>query len=264
MARAGWAMLLVLVLAPGVRAADPPDPLAQARLFYNQRDFVGAIAAAERLRETAGLADRADLIGARAYLERYRDGAAVEDLNSARERLRRLDPRAFEPRERTEYIVGLGEALYFDQAFGAAAEVFESVLVNGEGLDAEARDRVLDWWAIAVDREAWLRGTTIGSDPYEKIRTRMREESAIRPESATAGYWLAAAARSQGDFDGAWEAVQAGWVRASLAGDRGAALRADLDKLMLVAIVPERARAKSQPDDELLLEWERFKERWAY
>jgi len=263
MARAGWAMFLMLLMAPGVHAADPPDPLAQARLLYNQRQFGDAVAAAERVRSMPGLADRADLIVARAYLERYREGAAVEDLDGARERLRRLDPRQFEPRERTEFIVGVGEALYFDQSFGAAAEIFESVLDGTDALASEPRERVLDWWAIAVDRDAWLRADTVGLAAYQRIRARMRDELTAHAGSATAAYWLAAAARSEGDLEGAWEAAEAGWVRAGLAPDRGVALRADLDRLMMVAIVPERARATSQPGDALLLEWQRFKERWG-
>ena len=91
----------------------------------------------------------------------------------------------------------------------------------------------------------------------------MRDELTARPGSAAAAYWLAAAARAQGDLQAAWDAAEAGWVRASLATDRGAALRADLDRLMLVAIVPERARALAQPEDTLLLDWENFKERWG-
>ena len=263
MARAGLALLLVLVLAPGARAADPPDPLAQARLLYNEKQFASAVAAAERIRLTPELAHRADLIAARALLELYREGAAADDLNGARERLRRLDPRQFEPRERTEFIIGLGEALYFDQSFGAAAEIFGSVLDSGADLDAASRERVLDWWAIAIDRETWLRAETAGLAAYERILTRMRDEITARPDSATASYWLAAAARSQGDLEGAWEAAEAGWVRASLTPDGGTALRADLDRLMMVAIVPERAKATSQPGDALLGEWQKFKERWG-
>lgn len=263
MALAGWAILLVLVTAPSVLAADPPDPLSQARRLYNQRQFDAAVAAAELARLTPGLADRADLIAARAYLERYREGTVVEDLNNARERLRRLDPREFDRRERLEFIVGLGEALYFDQSFGATAAVFESVLANADGLAPDSRERVLDWWAIAIDRDAWLRPEAERQAAYERIRSRMRQETTIRPASATAVYWAAAAARAQGDLQAAWDAAEAGWVRAGLAPDRGAALRADLDRLMLVAIVPERARATSQPVEGLRLEWERFKERWG-
>ena len=129
-------------------------------------------------------------------------------------------------------------------------------------LTADSRERVLDWWAIAVDRNAWRQNEISRPDDYQRIRERMRDELTARPGSATAAYWLAAAARAQGDLQAAWDAAEAGWVRASLAVDRGAALRADLDRLMLVAIVPERARALAQPEDALRLDWENFKERW--
>ena len=51
-------------------------------------------------------------------------------------------------------------------------------------------------------------------------------------------------------------------MRARLASDKGEALRADLDRLVLRAIVPERARATAQPPDMLRAEWEHFKESW--
>jgi hypothetical protein len=51
-------------------------------------------------------------------------------------------------------------------------------------------------------------------------------------------------------------------VRASLAGDHGAALRADLEQLVTRALIPERARALGQPAETIRLDWERFKERW--
>ena len=255
-------MSFLLVAGSGADAADKPDPLSEARLFYNQRQFAAAVGAAERARLTPALADRADLIAARAYLEWFRETTASEDLMNARDRLRRLDPLRFDSRERTEFIVGLGEALYFDQSYGAAADVFETVLDNGDGLTPDAREPVLDWWAIAVDRDAWLRNETGRQAASQRIRGRMREALTAHPGSATAAYWLAAAARGQGDLQAAWDAAEAGWVRASLTVDRGAGLRADLDRLMIVAIVPERARALAQPAEEVRLDWENFKERW--
>jgi hypothetical protein len=262
MGRGVWAFCFLLAAGSGASAADKPDALSEARTFYNQRQFEAAVNAAERARLTPDLADRADLIAARAYLERYRDSTAADDLMNARMRLRRLDPRRFDSPERTEFIVGLGEALYFDESYGAAADVFETVLDNAEGLTADSRERVLDWWAIAVDRDAWRQNESGRPAAYQRIRGRVRDELTARPGSATASYWLAAAARAQGDLQAAWDAAEAGWVRASLAIDRGAALRADLDRLMLVAIVPERARALAQPEDTLRLDWENFKERW--
>ncbi len=103
------AFLTFVATAAFAAAAD--DPLAKARQLYNQRQFAEAIQVAEQARSTASRADAADLIAARAYLERFRDTAASDDLTNARDRLRRLNPDKFGPRERTEYIIGLGEAL---------------------------------------------------------------------------------------------------------------------------------------------------------
>jgi hypothetical protein len=262
MGRGFFTISLLLAAATTAFAADPVDPLAEARVFYNQRQFDAALSAAERARLTPALVHRADLIAARAYLERFRESTASADLVSARDRLRRLDPLQFDARERTEFIIGLGEALYFDEAHGAAADVFGTVLDSRDGLSGASRELVLDWWAIAVDRDAWARNDDGRHAAYDRIRSRMRDELTERPGSSTAAYWLAAAARSQGDLQAAWDAAQAGWVRATLAADGGAGLRADLDRLMLIAIVPERARALAQPAESVRLDWENFKERW--
>jgi hypothetical protein len=243
-------------------AADSRELLARARLLYNQRQFDEAVSAADEAGRDADRADSADLIAARAFLERFRETGESDDLTSARERLRRLRPERFPPRERTEFVVGLGQTLYFDNAPGAAAAVFDSVLASHDGLPPESRERVLDWWASALDRDASPRSDIDRQAVYQKIRDRMAAELAANPASATATYWSAAAARGQGDLHAAWEAVQAGWVRAPLVADHGAELRDDLDQLVLRAIIPERARILAQSPDSLRLEWERFKERW--
>ena len=254
-------VLAWLVFSPAsALAAD--DPLARARQLYNQRQFLEAVNAAEQARQLPAHADLADLVAARAYLERFRESAAGDDLANARDRLSRLDPAKFPPRERAEYIVGLGEALFFDDSYGAAAAVFDSVLLSAELMSNEARERVLDWWATSVDREAKPRPDIDRHEIYQRIRTRMRDEIATRPANGTAVYWLAASAQAQGDQQAAWDAAQAGWVRAPLTGDRGAALRADLDRLVVMAIVPDRARVLGQPADGLRAQWERFKDRW--
>jgi hypothetical protein len=254
-----WLMLTALSTSSAL-AAD--DPLALARLLYNQRQFEAAVSAAEQARVTPARADAADLVAARAYLERFRDSAASDDLTNARERLRRIDPARFDSRERVEYIIGLGEALFFDGGFGAAAHVFDAVLKSGAALTADARERVLDWWATSLDREAKPRAEFERQSAYQHIRARMEEEVASHPGSGAAAYWLAAAARAQGDLQAAWDAAQAGWVRAPLAVDGGAALRSDLDLLVVRGIVPDRAKVSAQPPDALRLQWEQFKERW--
>ena len=254
--------LFVVLAATAAAAADKPDPLSQARSFYNQRDFEAAVNAAERARLQTSRADSADLIAARAYLERFRVSAASDDLTSARIRLGRLDPQRLGSRERTEFIIGLGEALYFDESYGASAAVFASVVDVPDGSTGEAHEGVLDWWATALDRDARGRPDIDRRAVYDRIHTRMHEELAKRPGSGTAAYWLAAAARGTGDLQAAWDAAEAGWVRASLVADHGAALREDLDRLMQRGIIPERAKGVAQSPENLRLEWERFKERW--
>ncbi|MCU1386262.1 MAG: hypothetical protein JWL71_4959 [Acidobacteria bacterium] len=261
MPRLAASAALMLAFVIPLRAAD--DPLSHARLLYNQGQFEAAVNAAEQARLTPARADAADLVAARAYLERFRASAVSGDLVNARERLRRLDPQRFPARERAEYIVGLGEALYFEGAFGAAAGVLDPIVHNHDQLTGDARERVLDWWASALDRDAKPRPEMDRQGVYQRIRARMDDELAVHAGSGTAAYWLAAAARAQGDVQAAWDAAQAAWVRAPLMPDRGIALRADLDRLVLRAIVPDRAKATAQTPESLRQQWESFKERWV-
>ncbi|MGH6886788.1 MAG: hypothetical protein ACREGK_12025, partial [Geminicoccales bacterium] len=104
---------------------------------------------------------------------------------------------------------------------------------------------------------------------YARIEERMRAEILAAPGSAAAGYWLAASARASGNPDEAWHHAIAAWLRAALADDRGAALRADLDRLVVQAIIPERAARLSPRGDvtlaetSMLTEWEAFKAAWS-
>lgn len=256
-------LLVACVLALAVPVAGQvADPLTRARSLYNQRDYDGAIAAADEGRVLPGRRDEADLIAARAYLERHRQTAAEDDLVHARTRLRRINPHGFDPLERTEYVIGLGAALYFEGLPGAAASVF-APLIDGTGLDRSARDRLLDWWASAIDRDARPRPEAERRAMYRQVRDRMRAELASNPASGVAAYWIAAAAAGEGDWQGAWDDAQAGWVRAALTDDHGAVVLADLDRLVQRAIAPERARALAQAPEQLLDEWAAFKARWA-
>lgn len=263
MVRFAAVFVLLIASAAAASAADERGALLRARQAYNQRNYDSALAAADEARRAPEFADGADLIAARALLERFRESAAPDDLTQARERLRRLAPSRFAARERLEYIVGLGEALYFDEAPGAAAAVFESVLSSADLPLLEGRELVLDWWASAVEQQARPRSVFERQPLYEKVRERMALELARNPSSGTAAYWAAAAARAEGDLHTAWDAARAGWVRALLGTDGGAALRGDLDRLVQRGIIPERARMLGQTPDELREEWEAFKARWS-
>jgi hypothetical protein len=265
-----WLVSVALAAALTVHpAARESDQLAEARRLYN----LGQYDAAEKLaRAELAVPERADaarVVLGRVQLERYRQSADPADLAAARESLRSVDPLALDAREQVEYTVGLGEALYLEDRFGAAAQLFESVLTRSSVLGSSAHERVLDWWATALDRYAQTRPVEERAPAYDAIVARMRDEIVQYPGSAAAGYWLAAAARGRGDLERAWQAALAGWVRAGLAEDRGAELRADLDRLVVQAILPERAAKLGKPADAkqafavMLTEWEAFKTAWS-
>jgi hypothetical protein len=96
----------------------------------------------------------------------------------------------------------------------------------------------------------------------------MTAEIAKDAGSTPAGYWLAASARGTGDAERALDEATAAWVRATLARDGGAALRADLDRLVREGILPDRAARLSVRDHNQALagmvgEWEAFKSGWT-
>jgi tetratricopeptide (TPR) repeat protein len=259
---------MVLMVALGATLAAAADPLAEARRLYNLGQYDNAAKLARDAIKVPATAESARLVLGRIHLERYRQSAEPEDLAQAREALRSVNPQGLEPRERTELIIGQGEALYLEDRFGAAVELFERALDGADPLGAGARDRLVDWWATAVDRLALTRPRDTREPVYARIVTRMEKELGTDPASAPAVYWLAAAARGAGNLDRALNAAMAGWVTAPLGRDHGAALRADLDRLVTQGIIPDRA-VKLQPRDTkqaaevMLSEWEALKASWT-
>ena len=239
-------LLIVTLVSIG---AGPRDALLQARQFYNHQQYDAAIEAATEARRRPELADAGGLVLARALLERFRQSANPADQMAARDALTKIDPARLGAADRLELMIGLGESLYFDDQAGAAAEEFELALAHLDGRDPSARERVLDWWASALDRQAQLGPEAQQGLPYARIVRKMEEELRRDAGSAAASYWLVAGARGSGDVERAWDAAIAGWVRAALAGDRRSALRADLDRIVRQAIIPELARQTSAPGD---------------
>ena len=263
-------VLLMLVGAPAVPPAEA-QPLARARDAYNEERYDAAIEEARAALATASQADAARLIIARAHLERYRQSAEPADLSQARDALRAVDASKLPERDHPELLVGLGEWLFFAERFGASAELFANALARADspGLSRASRARMLDWWASAMDRQA--QGASEGREGlYRAMLDRLEEELRRDPGSPAANYWEIVAARGLGNLDRAWQAAMAGWVRAGLAHDRGASLRADIDRFVLTAIIPERARQAAQGTqnerqaaaDGMVTEWERFKADW--
>jgi hypothetical protein len=67
--------------------------------------------------------------------------------------------------------------------------------------------------------------------------------------------------------EGAWHAAIAAWVRSTLSPETTAELRADLDRLVMQALVPERSRVMAVRDPQdavsaLRAEWELLKQQW--
>jgi hypothetical protein len=259
---------LLGVLSPALAQAQPGIDFA--RELYNQGRYDQAIVAAARLRAGPATTDTANLVLGRAHLERYRKTADRADLVAGREALRDIRPSQLGSRDRLDYLIGLGESLYLDESYGPAAELFGSALDRSGEMGPRAFDRLFDWWATALDRQAQA-GESDGWDAvYTTIRNRAAADLARVPGSASATYWLVVAYRSLGDSGHAWDAAVAGWVRAPLAEDQGASLRADLDRLVLQAIIPERAREGGASDRDrervaasLREAWEAVKQDWT-
>ena len=262
MRRTAGVIVLALVAYVPARSAEPVL-LARARTLYNAADYDAAIAAATEARKQPTAADAAALVLARAHLERYRQRADPGDLSAAREALRAVNQSALSARDRVDLLVGLGQSLFLGEAFGAAAELFDTALIQSAALTPRARTLLLDWWASALDREAQSRPYDRRAPVFERIVARMEQELRIDPGCAPASYWLVVATRGAGDLDRAWDTAVAGWVRAALSPATAASVRADLDRLVTQALIPERARQRNGGSTEALRsEWELIKTQW--
>ncbi|MEO5895677.1 MAG: hypothetical protein ABIS06_08245 [Vicinamibacterales bacterium] len=263
----GFAALLgALVLAHVSLLAQ--DPLGDARRLYNAASYEEAERAARAAVAVPAVENGARVVLGRILLERFRQSASDVQLSEAREHLRGVNPGALDPRERIELLLGLAEGLYLEDRFAAAAEMFEPVITPSNTLGAAAHEHVLDWWAGALDHFAASRPPSERAQVYQRITTRMSAELERDPACTPANYWLVAAARGAGDVDGAWSKLIAAWLRAPFTSDRGAALRADLDRLVVQALIPERAlkmtgRDLVQASAILTSDWESFKAAWA-
>lgn len=261
-------MVLVAILLLSPLAAAAQDPLGEARRLYNAGSFDEAAEAARTAMEQPGTANSARVVLGRIHLERYRRAPSSETLAEARTALREVDASQLESRERLELTMGFAETLFLEDRFAAAAEMFAPILASSDALGDAAHERVLDWWASALDRHAQRRPMAERPAIYARVAERMQRELERDPGSVPAGYWIVAAARASGDLDSAWSAATAAWIRATLGRDRGVILRGDLDRLVVQAIIPERAARLSPKDSSvavagLLSEWEAFKTEWT-
>lgn len=258
--------LLIVALAARPAAAEHPS-LAQARVLYNDAKYEAAISAASMARTDPASADAAALVVGRSHLERHRLLSDPVELTAARIALAEVRPQALSARDRVDHLIGLGQALYQGESYGAAAELFDTALSQPVGLPDRDRLMLVDWWATAIDREAQKLPADRRIAILDQVRERMELEVRIDPGSAPANYWLAVSARGAGDLERAWYAAIAGWVRAALRPETAKQLRDDLDRLVNQALILERARARPPREQgdalmDLRVEWEAIKNQW--
>lgn len=260
------ALIGLLLLATPALAAEHPS-LAHARVLYNTADYDGAVAAATVAFGDPASGDAATLVAARAQLERYRIALNPADLAGARTALGSVRAPRLTPRDQIDLLIGLGQALYLGEEFGAAAELFDTALHRRAALAEPDQVALLDWWATAVDREAWRLPADRRLALLEAMHARMEGEVRQDPGNPAANYWLAATARGAGDLERAWHAAVAAWVRAPLRPESTAVLRADIDRFVTEALVPERARIRPEQETTeaaaaLLSDWNALKDQW--
>ena len=256
--------LLILV---GSSAAAQRADLAEARTLYNKRQFDEAIEAAKVAQKIPATADAATVVLARAHLERYRESANPDDLSAARIALGTVRVSTLDSRDHVDFLMALGEAVFFEDDYGAAATLFESGIDRAIAQGTDTGESMLEWWGSAVERYADGLSREGRINAFRRLRERMSRELSRNPGSAAAAYFLVVATRGSGEPVEAWDAAIAGWVRARLAGARSAQLRADLDKLVLEGIIPDRVATmapdrREQVESELRGEWTVVKERW--
>ncbi len=268
MRRSAAALLLTLAVSHPAAAARA-DLLAAARQAYNAGEYELAIESARSAMEDEKSSSEARVVLGRALIERFRRTGRPEDLVEAREMLVTSGGLPPAGALRMEWLVGSAQALFFEGAFGAAATLFTSLLDDPRAAAAVpgGRERLLDWWATAVDRAAQSREGDARREAYTRLDERLQQELEKDASLGTAAYWRVVAARGAGDPDAAWDAALAAWVRAPLAHDRGAELCADLERIVTQALIPERARAAGRDHEKqaaaLREEWEGFKKRWS-
>ena len=264
--RVTYACVIATMMASAGAAHAQRTELARARALYNERQFASAIEAATAAQSDPASADGASIVLARAHLERYREQADPSDLSAARDALTTVRAATLNPRDRVEFLLALGESLFLEDDFGAASEIFQTGLESARE-DAALHDAMLDWWASAIERQAASFNKEDRRTLFGRLSDRMAIELATNPGSATASYWSVVALRGGGNSIRAWDAAVAGWARARLMGDRSAAFRSDINRLILDGIIPDRVRTVAQDqrpaaEAQLKAEWELVKEKW--
>ena len=170
---------------------------------------------------------------------------------------------------RVEYLLAVGQALFLEDDFGAAARVFASAsnrrgpwiagAARGDGgLVGERHRAQADWRRQMSARRCFA----------QLLARDAGRAGATTRNGAPAGYWLAAAVRGAGDpIGGMARRHRRLGPRPAGRRARSPTLRADLDKLVVQGIIPDRVRSlppreRAAAESQLRADWELVKERW--
>ena len=190
----GLAHEVALALAGGVLRGAPcrrPGGRDSARQLYNQGRYDQAITAAAQLAHAAADGRMPPTcpwpVPPRAFPQ---DAGPTPTWRPAREALREVRPARLAASDRIDYLVGLGEPLYLEESYGPAAEVFRTALDRSLDLGPRAFERVFDWWATALDRQAQSGMVDDREAVYARDPGPRPTELARIPGSSAAPYWL--------------------------------------------------------------------------
>ena len=92
--------------------------------------------------QTPATMDAAAVVLALAHLERYRERADPADLSAARTALGTVRVTNLDARDHIDFQLALGEALFFEDDYGAAALLFESPKEEADAVAAIVKQKM--------------------------------------------------------------------------------------------------------------------------
>ena len=194
-------LVCLLAAAPVVSAQEGS---LGARELYNAGRVDEAAEQAEADWVATASAE-AGLVLARAKLDRFSRLESGSDLSDARQLLDRIDVTTLLPAQKLDWEVGVATGLFLAGRAGPSGVMFERLL-DHPLLEGAERDRVLNWWATAVDRVGRDQLPTNGPRRTARWLVVSRESSSgIRHRGrACTGVWWPPVAPATRSMPGTW------------------------------------------------------------
>jgi hypothetical protein len=186
-----WLSSLAACLLACSGLTEAASRVNDARKLYNQELYELAIRAATEARQAGDAVDEASLIFApRPSRTLPPDPRRAQPQRGAVRRCAPSMPRSCRRGRRRSSHSPWANTCFWPTSSVRPAELFDSTSARVDDLGPAARDRVLDWWATAMDREA-QEDSAHRAGLYQRIIERMEDELRQQPGSTAAGYWLA-------------------------------------------------------------------------